>query len=108
MKLKTGHRQEPGDVRFQLLDNLVGAREQRRRQFKAKRLGGVKIDDQIKLGGAALPGYRRASFHAESCPRTQQRFGQAADRPADIPGEDQFGVPDRWQAVIDQQVGDPP
>src|SRR5229473_7584350 len=34
-----------------LLDDLVGAREQRRRNVETERFRGVEIDHQIKLGG---------------------------------------------------------
>jgi hypothetical protein len=33
-----------------LFDQLVGAREQRRRHFDAERLGGRQIDNEIELG----------------------------------------------------------
>jgi hypothetical protein len=33
-----------------LLDYIVGAREQHRRNFKADRAGGRQVDDQFKLG----------------------------------------------------------
>src|SRR5262249_40801231 len=45
------------DVRFgpiadiRLLDHLIGAGEQRRWHRKAKRLGGLEIDGELKFGG---------------------------------------------------------
>ena len=33
-----------------LFDDLIGAREQRRRHGQAKRLGGLNVDDQLKFG----------------------------------------------------------
>jgi hypothetical protein len=37
--------------RTQLFDHLVGAREQRRRNVKANRLGDLEINDQFIVGG---------------------------------------------------------
>ena len=37
------------------LDYLVGAGEQRRRNIEAERLRGLKIDDQLELGGLHAP-----------------------------------------------------
>jgi hypothetical protein len=33
-----------------LFDHLVGQREQRRRNFKPERFGGLQIDDELELG----------------------------------------------------------
>lgn|SRR5262245_19604087 len=38
------------NIRAQSADDLVGAREQRRRHIEAKRLRGVPVGDQIKRG----------------------------------------------------------
>src|SRR6266540_4216994 len=36
---------------MQLFDHLVGAREQRRRDFETKRTGRRQVDDKLELGG---------------------------------------------------------
>ena len=39
----------PTAAKFSLLDHLVGASDNRRRKFKAERLGRPEINDQLKL-----------------------------------------------------------
>ena len=47
-----------------LLDYLIGAREQLRRHREAERLGGRQVDDQIELRGGAQ----------DACVLSQQTF----------------------------------
>ena len=40
----------PGSQSAALFDHLIGASEQRRRNFEPERLGGLEIDDEVELG----------------------------------------------------------
>jgi hypothetical protein len=49
-----------------LLDDLVGSREQRRRNLEAKRLGGLEVDHQLDFDGLLHRQFGRFLAHLES------------------------------------------
>ena len=68
-----------------LLDHLVGDGEQLRRNFKAERFGGLKIDNQVELKAAVMCAVPHGAYRFGGIPSLASPVAARAPRAATSP-----------------------